>query len=76
MCDENTLEKNTFVDDKEENTIDSIYAEMEEDRIHLDNLKLDKRMNKQDYDFICRLPLTPRQIINILYVLYPPNSDN
>ena len=52
-------------------TIDTIYAEMEEDRIHLDSLKLDRRLNKKDYDFISRLPLTAKQLINVLYELYP-----
>jgi len=70
-----------FVDDKEnqqqtkqtdDNPIDLIAREMDADRIHLESLRLDKRLNKQDYDFITRLPLTARQIINILYVLYPP----
>jgi len=70
MCDE--LEKNTLED--EPTVIDSIYAEMEEDRIHLDRLQLDKRLNKKDYDFISRLPLTAKQLINILYELYPSRS--
>ena len=56
------------------NTIDTIYSEMEEDKIHLDDLKLDRRLNKQDYDFITRLPLSAKQLINILYELYPSRS--
>ena len=75
MCDSsfsNQLEKNTLED--EPTVIDSIYAEMEEDRIHLDSLQLDKRLNKKDYDFITRLPLTAKQLINVLYELYPLRS--
>jgi hypothetical protein len=85
MCDELENEPITFNSDSlssdlsetkgnEKNTIDSIYAEMEEDRIHLDSLRLDKRFNKIDYDFISRLPLTAKQLINVLYELYPPRS--
>ncbi len=77
---ENTLEDEpiTFNSDNqnEKNTIDSIYAEMEEDRIHLDRLQLDKRLNKKDYDFISRLPLTAKQLINVLYELYPLQKNN
>jgi len=63
MCDE--------IENTEPTIIDTIYEEMEEDRIHLDNLRLDKRFNKNDYDFITRLPLTAKQLINVLYELYP-----
>jgi hypothetical protein len=78
MCDSsfsNELEKNTL-ENTEPTIIDSIYAEMEEDRIHLDNLRLDKRFNKNDYDFITRLPLTAKQLINVLYELYPLEKNN
>jgi hypothetical protein len=76
MCDSsfsNELEKNTL-ENTEPTVIDSIYAEMEEDRIHLSSLQLDKRLNKKDYDFITRLPLTAKQLINVLYELYPSRS--
>jgi hypothetical protein len=63
-------------DESTSNPIDTIYSEMEEDRIHLDRLQLDKRFNKNDYDFISRLPLTAKQLINVLYELYPLQKNN
>jgi hypothetical protein len=58
----------------EPNPIDLIAEELEADRIHLDSLRLDKRMNAKDYEFITRLPLSAKQLINILYELYPVNT--
>jgi hypothetical protein len=55
----------------EPNPIDLIAQELEADRIHLDSLRLDKRMSAKDYEFITRLPLSAKQLINILYELYP-----
>jgi len=63
-------------DESTSNPIDTIYSEMEEDKIHLDSLRLDRRLNKQDYDFITRLPLSAKQLINILYDLYPLQKNN
>jgi len=57
------------------NPIDLIAAEINADRIHLDSLRLDRRMNAQDYEFITRLPLSANQLINILYELYPTKKD-
>jgi hypothetical protein len=54
------------------NPIDQIAEELTADRIHLDSLRLDRRMNAKDYEFITRLPLSAKQLINILYELYPP----
>ena len=62
-------------DESTSNPIDTIYAEIEEDKIHLDSLKLDRRLNKQDYEFITRLPLSAKQLINILYELYPSKKE-
>jgi hypothetical protein len=78
MCDKLENTDSLLSDNKvnEKSTIDSIYAEMEEDRIHLDSLRLDKRFNKNDYDFISRLPLTAKQLINVLYELYPLQKNN
>ena len=64
--------KNETKRDEEPNPIDLIAEELEADRIHLDSLRLDKRMNAKDYEFITRLPLSAKQLINILYELYPP----
>jgi hypothetical protein len=58
----------------EPNPIDLIAEELDADRIYLDSLRLDKRMNSKDYEFITRLPLSAKQLINILYELYPPNE--
>jgi len=63
-------------DESTSNPIDTIYSEMEEDKIHLDSLRLDRRLNRQDYDFITRLPLTAKQLINVLYELYPRSFSN
>jgi hypothetical protein len=63
-------------DESTSNPIDTIYSEMEEDKIHLDSLRLDRRLNRQDYDFITRLPLTAKQLINVLYELYPLQKNN
>jgi len=62
-------------EEDEPNPIDLIAAEMDRDRIHLDSLRLDRRMNAKDYDFITRLPLSANQLINILYELYPRKKD-
>ena len=59
-------------EDIEPNPIDVIAEELDADRVHLDSLRLDRRMNAKDYDFITRLPLSAKQLINILYELYPP----
>jgi hypothetical protein len=69
-------EKKCYVssEDDEPNPIDLIAEELDADRIHLDSLRLDKRMNAKDYEFITRLPLSAKQLINILYELYPPNE--
>ena len=66
-------EKKCYVSSEDEpNPIDLIAEELDTDRIHLDSLRLDKRMNAKDYEFITRLPLSAKQLINILYELYPP----
>jgi len=62
-------------DESTSNPIDTIYSEMEEDKIHLDSLRLDRRLNRQDYDFITRLPLSAKQLINVLYELYPSKKE-
>ena len=62
-------------EDTEPNPIDIIAEELNADRIHLDSLRLDRRMNAQDYEFITRLPLSANQLINILYELYPTKKD-
>lgn len=67
---EDPIEQN--IESNESNPIDLIAEELEVDRIHLDSLRLDKRMNARDYEFIMRLPLSAKQLINILYELYPP----
>jgi len=59
-------------EEDEPNPIDVIAEELDADRVHLDSLRLDRRMNAKDYDFITRLPLSAKQLINILYELYPP----
>jgi hypothetical protein len=59
-------------EEDEPNLIDQIAEELAADRIHLDSLRLDRRMNAKDYEFITRLPLSAKQLINILYELYPP----
>jgi hypothetical protein len=71
-------EKKCYVtsEDDEPNPIDLIAEELEADRIHLDSLRLDKRMNAKDYEFITRLPLSAKQLINILYELYPVKKIN
>ena len=71
------LETKCYVtsEDDDPNPIDLIAADMDRDRIHLDSLRLDKRMSAKDYDFITRLPLSANQLINILYELYPPKKD-
>ena len=61
-----------YVSEDESNPIDQIAEELTADRIHLDSLRLDRRMNTVDYEFITRLPLSAKQLINILYELYPP----
>jgi hypothetical protein len=61
-------------EDAEPNPIDVIAEELDADRIHLDSLRLDRRMNAKDYEFITRLPLSAKQLINILYELYPPKK--
>jgi hypothetical protein len=61
----------TNVNSDEPNPIDLIAEEIDADRIHLDSLRLDKRMSAKDYEFITRLPLSAKQLINILYELYP-----
>ena len=58
--------------DDEPNPIDIIAEEIDADRIYLDDLRLDRRMNAKDYDVLMRLPLSAKQLINILYELYPP----
>ena len=63
-------------EEDEPNPIDQIAEELTADRIHLDSLRLDRRMNAKDYDFITRLPLSAKQLINILYELYPPTNMN
>ena len=67
---EDPIEQN--IESNESNPIDLIAEELEVDRIHLDSLRLDKRMNARDYEFITRLPLSAKQLINILYEMYPP----
>lgn len=62
--------------DDEPNPIDIIAEELDADRIHLDSLRLDKRMNAKDYEFITRLPLSAKQLINILYELYPIKKED
>jgi hypothetical protein len=59
----------------EPNPIDLIAEELEADRIHLDSLRLDKRMNARDYEFLMRLPLSANQLINILYEMYPAKKN-
>ncbi len=61
-------------EDTEPNPIDLIAEELNADRIHLDSLRLERRMSAKDYEFITRLPLSAKQLINILYELYPPES--
>jgi hypothetical protein len=68
------VDESTTKRDDEPNPIDLIAEELDADRIHLDSLRLDKRMNVKDYEFITRLPLSAKQLINILYELYPPNE--
>jgi hypothetical protein len=72
------LETKCYVtsEDDEPNPIDIIAEELDADRIHLDSLRLDKRMNARDYEFITRLPLSAKQLINILYELYPVKKIN
>ena len=70
LADESATKGTTKRDD-EPNPIDIIAEELDADRIHLDSLRLDKRMNARDYEFITRLPLSAKQLINILYELYP-----
>ena len=69
-------ESTTKNEDDEPNPIDIIAEELDADRIHLDSLRLDKRMNARDYEFITRLPLSAKQLINILYELYPVKKIN
>jgi hypothetical protein len=57
------------------NPIDLIAEEIDADRIHLDSLRLDKRMSAKDYEFLMRLPLSPNQLINILYEMYPAKKN-
>ena len=59
--------------DDEPNPIDLIAKEIDSDRIYLDDLRLDKRMNARDYEVLMRLPLSAKQLINILYEMYPAN---
>ena len=61
--------------DEGPNPIDQIAEELTADRIHLDSLRLDRRMNAKDYEFITRLPLSAKQLINILYELYPSKKE-
>jgi hypothetical protein len=68
---DNKIEEN---ENNEPNPIDEIAKEIDGDRIYLDDLRLDKRMNAIDYEFLMRLPLSAKQLINILYELYPVNT--
>lgn len=61
------------VDESESNPIDVIAEELDADRIYLDDLRLDRRMSAKDYDVLMRLPLSAKQLINILYEMYPTN---
>jgi predicted nucleic acid-binding protein len=61
------------VDESEPNPIDLIATEIDADRIYLDDLRLDRRMNAKDYEVLMRLPLSAKQLINILYEMYPAN---
>ncbi|MGL5711415.1 MAG: hypothetical protein ACRCX2_00220 [Paraclostridium sp.] len=61
------------VDESEPNPIDVIATEIDADRIYLDDLRLDRRMNAKDYEVLMRLPLSAKQLINILYEMYPTN---
>jgi predicted nucleic acid-binding protein len=61
------------VDESESNPIDVIAEELDADRIYLDDLRLDRRMNAKDYEVLMRLPLSAKQLINILYEMYPAN---
>jgi hypothetical protein len=66
---EDPIEQN--IESDEVNPIDLIAEEIDGDRIYLDELRLDKRMNAKDYDVLMRLPLSAKQLINILYEMYP-----
>ena len=73
------LEEDTFNsgdqnENNEHNPIDVIAEEIDADRIHLDSLRLDLRMSAKDYNFITRLPLSAKQLINILYEMFPPTN--
>jgi hypothetical protein len=64
------------VDESEPNSIDLIATEIDADRIYLDDLRLDRRMSAKDYDVLMRLPLSAKQLINILYEMYPTKKED
>ena len=63
------------IENNEPNSIDIIAEEIDADRIYLDDLRLDRRMNAKDYEVLMRLPLSAKQLINILYEMYPKKID-